>query len=210
MMQIVTIAGGPIDTNAYLLADPETGAALAIDAPKDTAGKIVAAAHQLGVTIVRIVNTHGHWDHIADNAPLQRATAAPISVHRLDAERLRRPGSALMQLPFTIAPTEPDHELEDGEEIPLGRYRFQVIYTPGHSPGSVCLYEAEQRLLIAGDTLFPNGHGNTQIPGANQADMDRSLSRLAVLPPEVTVYPGHGLPTTIGAETAWLSAYAGR
>jgi glyoxylase-like metal-dependent hydrolase (beta-lactamase superfamily II) len=209
-MEIVTIVGGPIDTNAYLLADPESGDAFAIDAPKDTAAAIAAVARERGVTITRIINTHGHWDHIADNAALQRLTAAPILVHRLDADRLRRPSSTMMQLPFSIPPVEPDHLLEDGEELALGRYRFIVLHTPGHCPGSVCLYEPGEGVLIAGDTLFPNGHGNTQLPGANQADMDRSLARLAALPPKVRVYPGHGAPTTIGAEQGWLSRYAAR
>ena len=104
-----------------------------------------------------------------------------------------------------ITPTKADRYLNDGDMLHLGRYVFTVWHTPGHSPGGVVLYEPTTNTLIGGDTLFPNGHGRIDIPGADQAAMYRSLTRLATLPPETTVYTGHGDPTTIGAELPWLS-----
>lgn len=202
-MILETVTGGPIQTNGYLLGDETTGTALVIDAPQGTTRDFVRIARDHGLRIVRLVNTHGHWDHIADNALLQEATGAPIAVHRLDADMLRRPGSLLFQLDIIILPTEPDLLLEDGMTLTLGPLVLQVLHTPGHTPGSICLYLAAEKILFSGDTLFPGGHGRTDLPGASDEAMRRSLVRLRALPPDVTVYPGHGPSTTIGAER-WL------
>jgi len=193
-------ASGPIDTNGYLVGDERSGEAMVVDAPWEVTRQVVAAAQHAGLRIAAIVMTHGHWDHIADARTLQQATQAPIAVHAGDAAMLRRPESRLFSLPFTIPPVEPARLLEDGDEVEVGGLRWRVIHTPGHTPGGICLYEAGQGILLAGDTLFPGGYGRVDLPEADPRAMAHSLRRLLELPDTTLVYPGHGVETTIGAE----------
>lgn len=206
-MQIETFPTGPLPTNAYLVADEETNDAWIIDAPPDSAAVVLAEVTKRGYTVTLLINTHGHWDHIADNAALQAGTNAPLLIHEADEPMIRAPGRMGNYLP-NITPTAADRYLNDGDMLHLGRYIFTVWHTPGHSPGGVVLYEPTTNTLIGGDTLFPNGHGRIDIPGADRQAMHRSLVRLATLPPETTVYPGHGDPTTIGAELPWMTRLA--
>ena len=204
MLEIRTFVGGPIDTNAYLVGDDETNEALVIDAPQGITGEITAAAAAAGWTISRIVLTHAHWDHIVDAAALKEATGAPLLAHPLASERLAEPGSALFDLPFTIPPVTPDQTLDDGDTVSLGAHTFNVLHLPGHDPAHIVLFSEPDRLFLGGDVVFPGGHGRTDVPGADQATMERSLARLASLPLDTVVYPGHGQTTTLGAEAAWL------
>ena len=206
-MQIEVFPTGPLPTNAYLVADEETNEAWIIDAPPDSAAVVLAEAKARGYTVTLLINTHGHWDHIADNAAMQAGTNAPLLIHEADEPMIRNPQMMGNDLP-DITPTKADRYLNDGDMLHLGQYIFTVWHTPGHSPGGVVLYEPTTNTLIGGDTLFPNGHGRIDIPGADRAAMHRSLARLATLPPETTVYTGHGDPTTIGAELRWLSQMA--
>ena len=208
-MQIEVFPTGPLPTNAYLVADEETNEAWIIDAPPDSAAVVLAEVKARGYTVTLLINTHGHWDHIADNAAMQAGTNAPLLIHEADEPMIRDPQMMGNDLP-DITPTKADRYLNDGDMLHLGRYIFTVWHTPGHSPGGVVLYEPTTNTLIGGDTLFPNGHGRIDIPGADRAAMHRSLARLATLPPETTVYTGHGDPTTIGAELPWLSRMASR
>ncbi len=207
-LTIRTVEAGPIDTNAYLVADDETGDALIVDAPKDGAAALVEAATAGGWQVRRIVITHAHWDHIADAAALRAATGAPLAVHPLAVERLAAPGSAVTDLPFTIPPVRPDHLLEDGATVQLGAHTFQVLHLPGHDPAHIVLFSEPDRLFFGGDVVFPGGHGTTEIPGSDEATMHRSLARLVGLPPETVVYPGHGRPTTLGEEASWINEAA--
>jgi hydroxyacylglutathione hydrolase len=196
--------GGPVQTNAYLVGDDAAGTALVVDAPYGVADRVVAAAEDAGLRIELIVITHTHWDHVADAAALVAATGAPLAAHPLAVDGLIHPqGSLSLNLPFTIPPVTPDQLLSDGDEVHLGQHTFRVLHLPGHEPAHIALLSEPDRIFLGGDVLFPNGHGRVDIPGSDQATMNRSLSRLAPLPPDTTVYPGHGAPTTIGAE-AWL------
>lgn len=201
-VQIETFPGGPIATNSFLVADEDTGEAWMVDAPPDSARPVLdAAAH--GWRIVALVNTHGHWDHIADNAAVLTETGVPLLIHPADEPMIADP----RQMGFAredIAPTKADHYLNEGDTLSLGRYTFTVWHTPGHSPGGVVLHEPTTGTLIGGDTLFPGGHGRIDIPGASREEMRASIARLATLPPETVVYPGHGATTTIGAELPWM------
>ncbi len=204
-MQIEVFPAGPLPTNAYIVADEETNEAWIIDAPPDSAQMVLDEVTARGYHVNAIIDTHGHWDHIADNAAMQAATGAPLLIHEADAVLIEHPERMGSSVP-DIAPSKADRYLNDGDMLHLGRYIFTVWHTPGHSLGGVVLYEPTTNTLIGGDTLFPNGHGRIDIPGADQAAMYRSLARLAELPPETTVYTGHGDPTTIGAELSWITA----
>lgn len=202
-LTIESFVGGPIETNAFLVSDDATREALVVDAPMDVAERIERAAKTAGLRITLIVITHTHWDHIGDAAELKDRLGVPIAAHALAVDKLAHPGSATAELPFTISPVKPDRLLADGDEVRLGDRVFTVMHLPGHDPAHIALYSEPDRVFLGGDVLFPNGHGRVDIPGADQETMNRSLSRLVDLPPDIVVYPGHGRTTTIGAER-WL------
>jgi glyoxylase-like metal-dependent hydrolase (beta-lactamase superfamily II) len=203
-LQITAVSGGPLETNAYLVVDPETLTALLIDTPPQTRDEIVRLVGELGVSVEQIVITHTHWDHIVDAAALRDALEAPLLAHPLADATLESPGSAGEELPYTIAPVTPDGHLEEGDSVSLGEHTFEVYHLPGHDPAHIVLYSAEDAVMFGGDVLFPGGHGTTEIEGADQPTMVRSIARLLELPDDVTVYPGHGVETTIGAEREWM------
>src|SRR3954468_4086154 len=167
-MIIDVFVTGPVDTNAYLVGDEATGEALVIDAPYECTAAVTARAMEHGLTIRQVVDTHGHWDHIADNAALVAATGATLAVHAADADRLADPQSGLLQLPITIPPSTPDRLLAAGDTVQVGSYTFEVLHTPGHTPGSICLYAEAKGILFSGDTLFNMGMGRTDLPGGDE------------------------------------------
>lgn len=205
---IENFVGGPVDTNAYLVFDDESKQILIIDAPSFVEEPLSARVSELGGEVVLVVLTHAHYDHIGATNFLHNQFSAPVAAHPISRELLADPDSYTMPLPIDVEPVTPDRWLNEGDHVPLGAHEFVVMHLPGHEPGHIALYSEPDRVLLSGDVLFPNGHGRTDIPGASQQVMNASLARLAELPGDVTVYPGHGLPTTIGAET-WLSGYAG-
>ena len=200
---IRTIVAGPLDNNVLLVADRTAGAAMVVDPALGATAPLLDAAREAQVEIVLIVNTHGHWDHVADNAPLAEATGAPIAIHTADATRLARPADVLGPLPWDIPPSHADRTLTEGDAVQVGATTFTVLHTPGHTPGGICLYSAAWSLLISGDTLFAGSYGRYDLPGGDPAALRDSLARLAELPAATQVYPGHGGTTTIGAE-GWL------
>ena len=204
-LEVRTFVGGPLETNAFLVGDGETGEALVVDAPQGVTGEVVAAAREAGWRIGQIVLTHAHWDHIVDAAALREATGAPLAAHPLAVDRLAAPGSAIFALPFEIAPVRPDRFLNEGDVVTLGGHAFRVLHLPGHDPAHIVLFSEPDRLFFGGDVVFPGGHGTTDVLGADQATMNRSLARLVGLPPDTVVYPGHGRTTTLGEEARWIA-----
>ncbi len=193
----------PIFTNAYLVADGESRQAAVIDPGNGVAEKIAATAVEMGVKIAFILNTHGHWDHVAGNAGLQQLTGAQILVHEGDAQMLGR-ATPEMRLPFDFAPSKPDGFLEEGKRLKLGTTTLECLWTPGHSPGSTCFYAKEQPVIFTGDTLFERAHGRTDFEGGNGREIRRSLARIASLPPKTRILPGHGKETTVEKESKWI------
>jgi hydroxyacylglutathione hydrolase len=110
--------------------------------------------------------------------------------------------------PVEIAPSVVDQTLADGDTVALGHVEFVVMHTPGHSPGQISLYDAVHNALFGGDTLFPNGYGRVDIPGASEDETVATIRRLLELPDAVTVYPGHGRATKIGTERPWMQVVA--
>ena len=198
--------GGPLETNAYLVADTSNGDAIVIDAPQGVTDAIVAATNEMGATVHQIVITHGHWDHITDVAALASALEAPVFGHAAVRERITAPAPGASPVP--VAPGRLDRELAEGDEVTVGGHRFAVLHMPGHDPAHIILYSEDDRLIFGGDVLFPGGHGRTDIPGSDQATMDATLRRFLELPGEVRVYPGHGEATTLAAEQPWIRRIA--
>lgn len=194
---------GPFETNAYLLGCNEKKEGVFIDPAPDSSQPLTQAAEKHHLKITSIFLTHSHFDHIGDVAALKQAAQLPLYVHPADAENMRNPGSDGLPLMFPIDGAEPDHLLEEGQKLHVGTLTLEVIHTPGHTPGGVCFYLSQEKTLISGDTLFKGSIGNLSFPTANPEAMWTSLQKLAKLPPETRVYPGHGPSTTIGEEP-WL------
>lgn len=196
-----TVVVGALGVNCFVLGCKETRQGVVVD-PGDEVDRILALVKQLGLTIVAIVNTHGHFDHVGGNRQLTQATQAPLYIHQADAHMLERVSqvAAMYGLPGENSP-QPDRQLEDGMLIEFGTHSMKVIHTPGHTPGGCCLYLEAENKLIAGDTLFADGVGRTDLPGGSHAQLVESIkTRLFNLPDQVQVYPGHGPTTTIGHE----------
>jgi hydroxyacylglutathione hydrolase len=193
---------GPIATNVHVLADTRTREAIAIDTATPCLAWIADELAARECTLKLIVSTHGHWDHIGDNAAVAEHTGAAIAVHPLDRERLTNPQP--IAAPFAIPPSVPAVELAEGGEIRFGDIRLTVLHTPGHTEGSVCLLAPDDGVLYSGDTLFAGGWGRVDLPGGDAAQMVESLARLVTLDDPIRVLPGHGPATTIGRERAWM------
>ena len=202
-------AFGPWETNAYLVWDGRSADALVLDPGMGAAEPLTARVAEIGLRLHLIANSHGHVDHIFDNAPLKAESGAPLAIHPADAYRLDGRNS----YGFAVEPTTADRELREGEQVRIGDLVFDVLHAPGHTEGSACLYEERHALLLSGDVLFAGSYGRTDLPGGSDEAMVASLARLARdLPDGVRVLPGHGPETTIGRERPWMEriARAGR
>lgn len=207
--RIETGSFGPWQTNAYLVWDGHTDEALVIDPGMDAAGPLMERINANGLRLHLIANSHGHVDHVFDNAALKAASGAPLAIHPDDAYRLAGQNS----YGFAITASVAEQDLRDGDELRIGDLAFRILHTPGHSEGSVCLYDEQHALLLSGDVLFAGTYGRTDLPGGSDQQMVTSLARLAgELPDEVRVLPGHGPETTLGRERPWMAriARAGR
>ena len=192
-VEIHQVVVGPVDNNVLILRCTETGDAVLLDAANEHE-KLLELAQRLNVR--RILETHGHGDHIAA-VPQMREAGYEVGVTELDAPRLKDVGY--------------DVFLEPDAVITVGRTRLQSILTPGHTEGSICFKVEGSPVLFSGDTLFPGGPGNTSFPGGDFPTIIRSLEkRLFVLPDDTIVLPGHGDDTTIGTERPHLQEWIDR
>ena len=191
-LEVHKLVVGPIDNNVFVLRCKQSGAALLIDAANEH-DKLLPLAKRLGVR--RVVETHGHWDHI-QAIPAMRDAGYEVAVTAQDAGML--PSYDLL--------------LEDDSTIEVGELRVRTIFTPGHTPGSMCFLVEGAPLVFSGDTLFPGGPGNTATELGDFPTIIESIDRrlFAPLASETIVLPGHGDDTTIGAERPHLEEWVGR
>lgn len=197
-LEVVQVPAGPLMTNAFIVVDSSSNEALIFDAPPESGELIASEINSRGAMPVGLVITHGHWDHVVDTADVKVRYDIPVMMHGLDQAMLENPGER------EFPAVSPDRLLEDGDTVALAGNTFSVMHTPGHCPGQISLYLESAGILIGGDTLFPNGYGRVDIPGASEADTLSTMARLLELPDSVTVYPGHGATTTIGRERPWM------
>ncbi len=193
----------PFDNGMYVIAD-DRGDAVLID-PSRGERQALETIRAQGLTILEILNTHGHPDHVFDNARLKEQTKARLAIHRADAYRLdpaKRPPSVL-DAPTSVA----DDLIDEGPLAYLRDLDLQAIHTPGHTEGSTCFYLPSVGVLFSGDLLFAGNVGRIDLPGGDAQQMEASLARVATLPPATRVFPGHGPATTIGDELRWLRGF---
>ena len=200
---ITAFCSGPFETNAYLVWCPKTQKAAVIDPAPESAQRLIKHIQSYNLKLDKIILTHSHWDHFGDLKALHDHIPAPIYIHPEDQENIKTPGSDGLPMFFDIHPMTPTHLVENKQHIQVGDLDFEVIHTPGHTPGGICLYEPHHKMLISGDTLFKGSIGNLAFPTAEPDRMWQSLETLSQLPKETAVYPGHGEMTYLKDET-WL------
>lgn len=204
-LQFETFVVGPFPNNLYLVRDDAARELVVID-PSIKSEAALARVSQLradGYGLKAIWNTHGHLDHVYDNARWREFFQAPILMHQADLfllEHLREQAIWLGLPPAN--PVAPDQFLQAGQTLSLGAHQAGVLHLPGHSPGSVAFYFAEENLIFSGDVLFKNSVGRTDLPGCDERELQKSLRILAALPDKTRVLSGHGAATTIEAERA--------
>ena len=191
-LEIHKVVVGPMDNNVFILRCRHTGDAVLIDAANEH-DRLLELAKRLGVR--RVLETHGHWDHIQAVGELRDAGYS-VGVTQEDAGML----------------PSYDEIVEDDAVIQVGDLRLRTIHTPGHTPGSMCFLVEGKPLLFSGDTLFPGGPGNTSFEGGDFDTIITSIDRrlFAPLAPDTLVMPGHGDDTTIGAESPSLGEWVAR
>ena len=191
--EVHKVVVGPYDNNVFVVRCRESGEAVLIDAANEHE-QLLALCRRLGVK--RVLETHGHWDHI-QAIPALREAGYEIAVTAADAPRLKDVGY--------------DVFIDDAEIIEVGKLRLQAIHNPGHTEGSISFAVADTPLLFTGDTLFPGGPGNTKLDGGDFETIIKSIdNKLFTFPAETIVLPGHGLDTTIGDERPQLAAWVER
>ena len=192
----------PLQQNCSLIWDDETNEGVLTDVGGDVE-HLLAAVDKLGVKLQAIWLTHGHVDHAGGVLALTKKQPLPvIGPHKDDQFWLDKLPQSTAQYGLPISPAfKPDRYLNEGEQLQVGAYTFDVLHIPGHTPGHVVFYCADVDLLVAGDVLFHESIGRTDFPRGNHADLIHNIStKLFVLPPETQVIPGHGRMTTIGHE----------
>lgn len=197
--EVIAIPNGQFAENCYLVADPSSREAIIID-PGEESGRFLAELDQRGWSLKAIWLTHGHIDHIMGVAAVHESTGAPIYLHKLDRplyDALPEYGAWVgMQVD---RPPPPHAELTAGQHLRIGQFRFEVRFTPGHSPGSVSFLG--YGMLFGGDVLFNGSVGRTDLPGGDTATLMATIqSEFLSLPDSTVVHSGHGLDTTIGVE----------
>ena len=194
---------GMFASNCYVVGDESSKEGMIID-PGAEANQILRVVEDLGLDIKVIVLTHGHMDHVGALSEVKEATSAEIAIHANDAPSLQADPLRQAFGPSTQALPPPDRLLNEGDTIDIGNLHFQVLHTPGHSPGGICLLE--EGIVFSGDTLFNFGIGRADLPGASYDEELNSIrTKLLTLPDDTVVCPGHGPDTTIGTERQWNS-----
>lgn len=198
-MKIYTYPLGELQANCYLIE--EEGHGLIID-PADDGSFLLEEIQRKNITLKNLLLTHGHFDHCMAVGEIQMSFDVPMSLDKKDQFLINRLESTaehfLKYKPVMVPPIKTSY-LSEGEYT-LGSRKYQVISTPGHTPGSVCFYFPEEDALFTGDTLFASAIGSTDHPYSNKGDLWKSLRKILSLPDQTTIYPGHGESSYVGQE----------
>ncbi len=197
-MNVETFTVGAFQENCYLIVDDRSRKAVIVD-PGGEGERLVEAIEKSGAELEAIWITHAHVDHVGAIASIKRRWDVPVYLHPAD-RRLYEAASRQAEVygvPFE-EPPPPDREFADGQRLELGDAEFTVMHAPGHAPGHVVIHG--QGMALVGDCLFAGSIGRTDLPFSSPPHLAESLKKIADLPPETVVYPGHGMETTIAEE----------
>ncbi len=199
-LKIGKITMGVCQTNCYFVYEEGKSEVLFFD-PADKGEYIYQALKEKGFSVLAILLTHGHFDHIWGVEKLKELSGAKVYAFEEEKELCMNPSMNISASAGRTCAIEPDELLKDGQMVTIGDYEFRAIATPGHTQGSGCFYFEKDKLLISGDTLFEESVGRTDFPTGSMSTLVRSIKeKLMILPEDVKVYPGHGSMTTIGYE----------
>jgi len=197
-MVIEKFVVGPLESNCFIVADEKSKECIVID-PGDEPDRILDFVRENNFKVKYIICTHGHFDHVAAVSDIKKETGAGLILHPGDMEIYRGTKDQAKSWGFEIDPQpEPDILASDSYKIEVGGLRFEIVHTPGHSPGGICLYG--EGILISGDTLFAGSVGRTDLHGGDIRGLKKSFKRLMSLPHNTKILPGHGPESTIGRE----------
>lgn len=190
---------GPLAVNCYLLEHTQSRKAVVID-PGDDGPSILARIGDLGLTVDKILLTHGHFDHVGAVAMLREKTGANVHVHEADVERMKTARRQGLLFGLWVAdPPPPDVLVGDGDIVPFGGGEFRVGHTPGHTPG--CVSYIIGKMAFVGDLIFAGSIGRTDLPGGDYDQLIAAVKeKIFILPDDTVLFPGHGPATTVGEE----------
>jgi glyoxylase-like metal-dependent hydrolase (beta-lactamase superfamily II) len=201
-LRIAQLSLGALQTNCYIVGDSITGDAVIID-PAAEAEVILAKVKEYGYNVREILITHAHFDHVIASKPVKEALNIPMRIHQKEVEQLQTmtQRARLFGIQVSDEAAEPDAFVEHGDKLSLGSLRFEVRFTPGHSPGHVTFVLPDYKVAFVGDCIFNNGIGRTDLPGADASTLKKSIvEQILTLGDNFTLCPGHGPTTTVGNE----------
>ncbi|TAL26598.1 MAG: MBL fold metallo-hydrolase [Nitrospirae bacterium] len=199
-MLIKSLAVGQLEANCFIVADEKTKEAMAID-PGDEPDRIIEIIKENNLRVKYIVCTHAHFDHVGAISDIKDETGARIVIHQEERELYNGARDHAAFLGYELEPLpEPDMLVNEGDKLEIGDLKFEILHTPGHSPGGICLYG--ENVVFTGDTLFAGSVGRTDFYGGDMNKLKKSFSRLMSLPPDTKVFAGHGPSSTIKHEKA--------
>jgi glyoxylase-like metal-dependent hydrolase (beta-lactamase superfamily II) len=192
---------GPLENNCFIIVDEGVKECFITD-PGDEPDRLMDYVSENSLKVKYLVCTHVHFDHVGALPELQKETGAKIVMHKADLPIYERSDEHAAMWGFEIAPLpQPDIFVSDGDRITVGNLNFEILHTPGHSPGGICVYG--EGIVVTGDTLFAGSVGRTDLPGGDITRLRASFRRLMTLPEGIRVLPGHGPETTIGHERSY-------
>lgn len=197
-MIIKNIVVGPLEVNCFIIADDKTMEAMVVD-PGDEPDRIMEIVKGNNLKVKYIVCTHAHFDHVGAISELKEETDAKIVIHKEELEIYSAAKDQAAFWGYELEPLpEPDMFVREGDKLEIGDLIFEILHTPGHSPGGICLYG--ENIIFTGDTLFAGSVGRTDFYGGDINKLKNSFRRLILLPPDIRVFAGHGPSTTTGSE----------
>ena len=197
-MVIKKLVVGALENNCFIIADEQSKECFVVD-PGDEPDRILDVVRENHFKVTYVICTHAHFDHVAAVSEIKKETGAKLLIHADDLPIYRNTKEQAIAWGFDADDQpEPDGFVSEGDSLMVGGLRFEVLHTPGHSPGGICLYG--HGILVTGDTLFAGSVGRTDLVGGDTAALRKSFKRLMSLPADVKVLPGHGPESTIGRE----------
>ena len=199
-MLIKNLAVGQLQSNCFIIADDNTKEAIIID-PGDEPDRIIDVVKGNSLNVRYILCTHAHFDHVGAISDIKDETDAKIVVHKDEGEIYEGARDQAAFWGYELEPLpEPDMFVQEGDKLEVGDLKFEILHTPGHSPGGLCLYSEDEKVVFTGDTLFAGSVGMTDFYGGDMDKLKKSFSRLMSLPPDTKVFPGHGPVSSIRQE----------